>query len=179
MPSTLSRLITRPLLSAIPSAIAPEDSRSRTVSARLNGWGIPTTNNTVAGGAETNFFASPSRIDGANSQLAVALVDHASSFNGDGLSIGGSVRTYSRNQFMAGFPCPVGTGQSRIYWRFVVDAATDQVLGMHMVGSDAGEVIQGFAVAVQMGVTKAQLDRTIGIHPTVAEEFVTMREPAR
>jgi glutathione reductase (NADPH) len=45
------------------------------------------------------------------------------------------------------------------------------------VGYDAGEVIQGFAVAVQAGITKAQLDRTIGIHPTAAEEFVTMREP--
>ena len=63
--------------------------------------------------------------------------------------------------------------------KIVVDAATDRVLGMHMVGSDAGEVIQGFAVAVQAGLTKAHVDRTIGIHPTVAEEFVTMREPVR
>ena len=67
----------------------------------------------------------------------------------------------------------------RTLMKIVVDAATDRVLGMHMVGSDAGEVIQGFAVAVQAGLTKAQVDRTIGIHPTVAEEFVTMREPAR
>ena len=50
---------------------------------------------------------------------------------------------------------------------------------MHMVGADAGEVIQGFASAMQAGLTKAQLDRTIGIHPTGAEEFVTMREVAR
>jgi glutathione reductase (NADPH) len=51
------------------------------------------------------------------------------------------------------------------------------VLGIHMAGADAGEIIQGFAVAMQMGVTKAQLDATIGIHPTAAEEFVTMRSP--
>jgi len=67
----------------------------------------------------------------------------------------------------------------RTLMKVVVDAATDRVLGMHMVGADAGEVIQGFAVAVQAGLTKAQIDRTIGIHPTVAEEFVTMREPVR
>jgi len=67
----------------------------------------------------------------------------------------------------------------RTLMKIVVEAATDRVLGMHMVGEDAGEVIQGFAVAVQMGVTKQALDRTLGIHPTVAEEFVTMREPAR
>jgi glutathione reductase (NADPH) len=46
-----------------------------------------------------------------------------------------------------------------------------------MVGPDAGEIVQGFAVALQAGATKAQFDSTIGIHPTVAEEFVTMREP--
>jgi glutathione reductase (NADPH) len=47
-----------------------------------------------------------------------------------------------------------------------------------MIGPDAGEVIQGVAIAVKMGATKAQFDATIGIHPTVAEEFVTMREKA-
>ncbi|MEY4562084.1 MAG: hypothetical protein RLZZ618_1361 [Pseudomonadota bacterium] len=65
----------------------------------------------------------------------------------------------------------------RTLMKMVIDAATDRVVGMHMVGADAGEVIQGFAVAVQMGITKAELDRTIGIHPSVAEEFVTMRQP--
>jgi glutathione reductase (NADPH) len=67
----------------------------------------------------------------------------------------------------------------RTLMKIVVDDATDRVLGMHMVGADAGEVIQGFAVALQAGVTKAHLDRTIGVHPTGAEEFVTMREVAR
>jgi glutathione reductase (NADPH) len=61
--------------------------------------------------------------------------------------------------------------------KLVVQKSTDRVLGIHMAGADAGEIIQGFAVAMQMGVTKAQLDATIGIHPTAAEEFVTMRSP--
>ncbi len=65
----------------------------------------------------------------------------------------------------------------RALMKIVVDGLTDRVLGMHMVGAEAGEVIQGFAVALQAGITKAQLDRTVGIHPTAAEEFVTMREP--
>jgi glutathione reductase (NADPH) len=60
----------------------------------------------------------------------------------------------------------------------VVDRASDRVVGVHMVGPDAGEVVQGFAVALKAGATKAQFDGTIGIHPTAAEEFVTMREPA-
>ncbi|MCU0304320.1 MAG: glutathione-disulfide reductase [Thermoanaerobaculales bacterium] len=61
--------------------------------------------------------------------------------------------------------------------KLVVDGATDRVLGVHMVGPDAGEIIQGFAVALTCGATKAQLDATVAIHPTAAEELVTMREP--
>ena len=58
--------------------------------------------------------------------------------------------------------------------KIVVDAATDRVLGCHMVGMEAPEIIQGFAVALNCGATKKQLDATIGLHPTAAEEFVTM-----
>jgi len=61
--------------------------------------------------------------------------------------------------------------------KIVVDGESDKVLGIHMVGDSAGEIIQGFAVALTLGVTKAQFDATIGIHPTTAEEFVTLREP--
>lgn len=61
--------------------------------------------------------------------------------------------------------------------KLVVDKDTDKVLGAHMVGPDAGEIIQGIAIAIKMGATKAQFDQTIGIHPTAAEEFVTMRVP--
>jgi len=63
----------------------------------------------------------------------------------------------------------------RTYMKLVVDKTSDKVLGIHMLGQDAGEIIQGLAVAMKAGVTKQQLDATIGIHPTAAEEFVTMR----
>ena len=66
----------------------------------------------------------------------------------------------------------------RTFMKLVVDAASDRVVGLHMVGAEAGEIVQGFAVAMNAGATKAQFDATIGIHPTAAEEFVTMREPA-
>ncbi|MEM7542662.1 MAG: glutathione-disulfide reductase [Pseudomonadota bacterium] len=61
--------------------------------------------------------------------------------------------------------------------KLIVDNATDRVVGAHMVGPDAGESIQGLAVAMRAGATKEVFDRTIGIHPTSAEEWVTMREP--
>jgi glutathione reductase (NADPH) len=67
----------------------------------------------------------------------------------------------------------------RTLMKLVVDAGTDRVVGLHMVGPDAGEIVQGFAVAMRAGATKAVFDGTLGIHPTVAEEFVTMREPLR
>lgn len=63
----------------------------------------------------------------------------------------------------------------RTMMKIVVDPASDLVLGMHMVGPEAGEIIQGFAAAMKAGVTKTILDSTTGIHPTAAEEFVTMR----
>ncbi|TVP91536.1 MAG: glutathione-disulfide reductase [Pseudomonadaceae bacterium] len=63
--------------------------------------------------------------------------------------------------------------------KLVVDKATDKILGIHLVGPEAGEMLQGLAVAVKAGATKAQFDATLGIHPTAAEEFVTMRTPVR
>jgi glutathione reductase (NADPH) len=60
--------------------------------------------------------------------------------------------------------------------KLVVDSETDRVLGAHMCGAHAGEIIQGLAIAVKCGATKAQFDATIGVHPSAAEEFVTMRE---
>jgi glutathione reductase (NADPH) len=63
------------------------------------------------------------------------------------------------------------------FMKMIVDKASDKVVGIHMVGTDAGEMMQGFAVAMKAGATKAVFDSTIGIHPTSAEEFVTMREP--
>jgi glutathione reductase (NADPH) len=63
----------------------------------------------------------------------------------------------------------------KVMLKVVVDAISDLVLGVHMVGPEAGEVIQGFAVALNCGAKKSDFDRTIGIHPTIAEELVTMR----
>lgn len=63
------------------------------------------------------------------------------------------------------------------YMKLIVDTTTDKLISAHMVGPEAGEIIQGFAVAITAGATKADIDRTIAIHPTTAEEFVTMRDP--
>lgn len=67
----------------------------------------------------------------------------------------------------------------RTLMKMLVDPATDRVVGVHMVGGDAGEIIQGIAIAMKAGATKAVFDATIGIHPTAAEEFVTMRQKTR
>ena len=69
----------------------------------------------------------------------------------------------------------LGDREEKTFIKLVVDQASQRVLGAHMVGPDAGEIIQGIAIAVKLGATKAQFDATIGIHPTAAEEFVTMR----
>ncbi len=65
----------------------------------------------------------------------------------------------------------------RTLMKLVVDAKTDRVLGCHMVGPDAGEIVQGLAVALKAGATKQVFDETIGVHPSAAEEFVTLRTP--
>ena len=67
----------------------------------------------------------------------------------------------------------------KMFMKLVVDAATDRVLGVHIVGPDAPEMLQGFAVALKCGATKAQFDATVGLHPTAAEELVTMRSGAQ
>ncbi|WLG98420.1 glutathione-disulfide reductase [Pseudomonas sp. FP198] len=67
--------------------------------------------------------------------------------------------------------------QERTLMKLVVDASSDKVLGCHMVGPDAGEIVQGLAIALKAGATKRDFDETIGVHPTAAEEFVTMRTP--
>ena len=67
--------------------------------------------------------------------------------------------------------------QEKTLMKLVVDGKTDKVLGCHMVGPDAGEIIQGLAIALKAGATKRDFDDTIGVHPTAAEEFVTMRTP--
>ncbi|WP_168795929.1 glutathione-disulfide reductase [Paraburkholderia aromaticivorans] len=69
----------------------------------------------------------------------------------------------------------VSSSGEKVLLKLIVDRESDRVLGVHMVGDDAGELLQGFAVAIKCRATKAQFDTTVGIHPTIAEEFVTMR----
>jgi glutathione reductase (NADPH) len=89
----------------------------------------------------------------------------------------GDVAIY-RSEFKA-LKHTLSGSSERTLMKLIVDKATDRVVGLHMVGADAGEIVQGFAVAMKAGATKAMFDATIGIHPTAAEEFVTMREPVR
>jgi glutathione reductase (NADPH) len=63
--------------------------------------------------------------------------------------------------------------------KLVVDRATQAVIGAHMVGADAPEIVQALAIAVKARLTKQDFDRTVAVHPTAAEEFVLMREPTR
>ncbi|KAB8331807.1 glutathione-disulfide reductase [Scytonema tolypothrichoides VB-61278] len=90
-----------------------------------------------------------------------------SQFGDDGVKI-------YRTRFRPLFHSLTGSSEKTVM-KLVVDANTDKVLGAHMVGESAGEIIQGVAIAVKMGATKKDFDATVGIHPTSAEEFVTMR----
>jgi glutathione reductase (NADPH) len=69
--------------------------------------------------------------------------------------------------------------QDKVLMKLVVDQASQRVLGCHIVGPGAGEMIQLAAIAVKMGATKADFDRTVAVHPTMSEELVTMRKPSR
>ncbi len=71
----------------------------------------------------------------------------------------------------------IGGRDEKTFMKLIVDKSTDRVVGVHMMGPDAGEIMQGIAIAMKAGATKAMFDNTIGIHPTAAEEFVSMREP--
>jgi len=73
----------------------------------------------------------------------------------------------------------ISGSKERTLMKLIVDKASDRVIAAHMVGPEAGEIIQGIAIAIKSGATKAVFDSTIGIHPTAAEEFVTLRESVR
>lgn len=68
---------------------------------------------------------------------------------------------------------------ARSYMKLVVDGLNDRVVGIHMIGTDAAEMVQSLSVAITCGATKRDFDRTVAVHPTAAEEFVLMREPVR
>jgi len=71
----------------------------------------------------------------------------------------------------------LGGSDERAFTKLIVDKATDKVVGAHMLGLDSAEIIQGIGIAVKAGLTKAQFDQTVAVHPSSAEEFVLMRNP--
>jgi glutathione reductase (NADPH) len=89
----------------------------------------------------------------------------------------GAIRVYC-SEFKA-LKHTLSGSSERTLMKLIVDDASDRVVGLHMVGAEAGEIVQGFAVAMKAGATKAVFDATVGIHPTAAEEFVTLRDVTR
>ncbi|HEX7053640.1 MAG TPA: glutathione-disulfide reductase [Burkholderiales bacterium] len=129
--------------------------------------------------ARTLFRGEPTPVDHANVPTAVfsdpnvatvGLAEEAARERYGELDI---YKTYFRPLKLT-----LGEKKERVFMKLVVERRTQRVLGAHMIGPDAGEIIQGVAIAVKLGATKQQFDSTIGIHPTIAEEFVTMREKA-
>jgi glutathione reductase (NADPH) len=126
--------------------------------------------------AETLFNKNPTKPDYANVPTAVFSLPNLSAV---GLTEREARERYGKIDVYKTTFRPLKhtlTGRDEMtMMKLVVDRATDRVLGCHMVGAEAGEIIQGLSVAITCGATKAQFDATIGIHPTAAEEFVTMR----
>ena len=127
--------------------------------------------------AKTLFGGKPSPVDHENVPTAV--------FSNPNIGTVGLSEATARERFgkvdiyktaFRSLKHTMGASEEKIFMKLVVDAASQRVVGAHMLGPDAGEVIQGIAIAVKLGATKAQFDATIGIHPTAADEFVTMRE---
>jgi glutathione reductase (NADPH) len=129
--------------------------------------------------ARTLFRDEPTEVDHANVATAV--------FSNPNLATVGLSEEKARERYGAidiykasfrALKLTMTEKSERTFMKLVVDRATQRVVGAHMIGADAGEIIQGIAIAVKLGATKAQFDATIGIHPTGAEEFVTMRDQA-
>ena len=127
--------------------------------------------------ARTLFRGEPTAVDHDNVPTAV--------FANPNVATVGLSEEHAREKFGAvdvykasfrALKLTLGDKGERTFMKLVVDRASQKVVGAHMIGADAGEVIQGVAIAVKLGATKAQFDATIGIHPTAAEEFVTLRE---
>jgi glutathione reductase (NADPH) len=127
--------------------------------------------------AETLFNDNPTKMDHADVPSAVFSQPPIGAV---GLTEERARREYGEvDVYMARFKPMKNTlsgREERTLMKLVVDARSDRVLGCHMLGPDAPEIIQGLAVAVKCGATKRQFDQTVGIHPSAAEEFVTMRE---
>ncbi len=129
--------------------------------------------------AETLFNGNPSKPDHSGIPSAV--------FSQPSIATVGLTEAQARERFsevdvyksaFRAMKHTLGGRDEKTLMKLIVDRASDRVVGVHMVGADAGEIIQGIGVALKCGATKAQFDATVGIHPTSAEEFVTMRETA-
>ena len=126
--------------------------------------------------ADNEFGNRPRKADHANVASAVFSQPPIASVGlseADAINAHGKVKVFE-SQFKAMKNTISGRGE-KTYMKLIVEKAGDRVVGAHMVGPDCGEIMQGIAIAIKMGATKADFDATIGIHPTAAEEFVTMR----
>ncbi|MET0286672.1 MAG: glutathione-disulfide reductase [Polyangiales bacterium] len=127
--------------------------------------------------AETEFNDNPTQFDGARAPTAVFSMPPVATVGLSELQArqqGHTVDVY-HSRFRP-LKHTLSGSSRRVMMKLVVDRASDVVLGCHMVGADAAEIMQGMAIALECGATKKQFDRTVGIHPSSAEEFVTMRE---
>ena len=118
--------------------------------------------------AEMDYDNIPTAIFSIPNLATVGLSEEAAKERGHGVDI-----------YKTGFRALKHTlsgSEEKTFMKLVVDASTQKVLGAHMMGADAGEIIQGIAIAIKAGATKRMFDQTIGIHPSAAEEFVTLRD---
>jgi glutathione reductase (NADPH) len=126
--------------------------------------------------ADTEFGGKPSKADHHNVPSAVFCQPEMANVGlteEEARRTLGDVRVYGSS--FTPMKYTLAGRKQRTLMKLIVDAATDRVVGCHMVGDDAAELVQGLAVAVKAGATKAQFDATVGIHPTAGEEFVTLR----
>lgn len=126
--------------------------------------------------AKTLFRDQPTSLDYENIPTAVFAIPNVATV---GLSEEAARKRGSVEIYKTGFrPLrhTLSGSDEKTFMKLVVDTASRRVVGAHMIGPDAGEIIQGIAIALKCGATKEQFDSTIGIHPTAAEEFVTLRE---
>ncbi len=126
--------------------------------------------------ADNEFGNHPHKADHANVASAVFSQPPIASVGlseVDAIHAHGKVKVFE-SQFRA-MKNTISGRSEKTYMKLIVEKASDRVVGVHMMGPDCGEMMQGIAIAIKMGAKKADFDATIGIHPTAAEEFVTMR----
>ena len=174
-------------IDVLPSGAIPVDADSRTPVAGI--WAVGDVTNrrnltpvAIAEGrafAETEFGGRPARVD--HRTVATAVFSEPA-IGTIGLSEPQAIELGPTDIYESDFR-PMKTafsgGTQRTYMKLVVDGRDDRVRGAHMIGPDAPEIIQSLAVAITCNATKRDFDRTLAVHPTVAEEFVLIREPQR